>query len=201
MRLSLLQFAKRALRWIVWRAFQSSRIQFYRLVSNGYNVTGTPVRHQPVLISGMGQVTFNQNVKFGVSQSPRFYNSYAYIEARGKDAKINFGADSWFNNGFSVVAEACEISFGAGCLVGHDVTIYDSDFHPLSPRDRMTNEVAPKRADVAIRNNVFIGSQSVILKGTDIGAGCVVAAGSVVCGTFPPSMLIGGNPARVIRAL
>lgn len=197
----MLQFSKRALRWIAWRAFQSSRIHFYRLISNGCNVTGTPLRYQPVLISGMGQVIFDNNIKFGVPQSPHFYNSYAYIEARGKDAKINFGPDSWFNNGFSVVAEACEISFGEDCLVGHDVTIYDSDFHPLSPRDRLTNEVAPKRAGVAIGNNVFIGSQSVILKGTDIGAGCVVAAGSVVSGTFPPAMLIGGNPARVIRAL
>lgn len=196
-----MQFAKRALRWIVWRAFQSSRIQFYRLVSNGCNVTGTPLRHQPVFISGIGQVIFGQNVKFGVPQSPRFYNSYAYIEVRGKDAKINFGARSWFNNGFSVIAEACQISFGEDCLVGHDVTIYDSDFHPLSPSDRLTNKVTPKRAGVAIGKNVFIGSQSVILKGTDIGDGCVVAAGSVVSGIFPPSMLIGGNPAKVIRGL
>lgn len=144
---------------------------------------------------------FDQDVKFGVRQSPSFYSSYAHIEAREKGAKIDFGARSWFNNGFSVIAETCRVSFGSDCLVGHDVTIYDSDFHPLLPRDRLTNNVAPNRANVAIGNNVFIGSHCIILKGTVIGDGCVVASGSVVSGEFSPSMLIGGNPAKVIRAL
>lgn len=197
----LLHFIKRALRSIVWRTLQSGRVQFYKLVSNGSLVTGKPRRYQPVLMSGMGQIACAQDVKFGVPQSPRFFNSYAYIEARGKDARIYFGARSWFNNGFSVVAEACQISFGEDCMIGHDVTVYDSDFHPLVPSDRLTNVIPPKRADVIIGNNVFIGSHSVILKGTKIGDGCVVAAGSIVNGIFPPSKLIGGNPARVIRAL
>ena len=196
-----MQFIKRSMRWVVWRAFQFLRVHFFSLVSTNCNINGTPLRHQPVLLSGTGKIIFSQNVKFGVKQSPSFLNSYAYIEAREKDAIITFGARSWFNNGFVVIAEACEISIGEDCLVGNDVTIYDSDFHALSPSDRLANMVFPKQSSVNIGDNVFIGSHCIILKGTNIGNGCVVAAGSVVNGSFPATMLIGGNPAKVIRAL
>ena len=40
---------------------------------------------------------------------------------------------------------------------------------------------------------------SIVLKGTVLGDGVIVGAGSVVSGTFPDNVIIGGNPARVIR--
>ena len=40
---------------------------------------------------------------------------------------------------------------------------------------------------------------STILKGTELGEGCIIAAGSLVNGKYPPHTLIGGVPAKVIR--
>ena len=40
-----------------------------------------------------------------------------------------------------------------------------------------------------------------ILKGTELGDGCVVGAGAVVSGKFEAGSVIVGNPARVIRQL
>jgi len=37
------------------------------------------------------------------------------------------------------------------------------------------------------------------LDGAVIGDGCVVAAGSVVRGEFPPFSIIGGVPARILK--
>jgi maltose O-acetyltransferase len=48
---------------------------------------------------------------------------------------------------------------------------------------------------------VWIGDRVLILKGSEIGEGCVVAAGAVVSGKFPPDVLIGGVPAKIIRTL
>lgn len=45
----------------------------------------------------------------------------------------------------------------------------------------------------------FIGAHSIILPGVQIGAGSIVAAGSVVTRDVPPGTIVAGNPARVIR--
>jgi len=52
-----------------------------------------------------------------------------------------------------------------------------------------------------IEDDVFIGMGVIVLKGSHLGRGCVVGAGSVVSGTFPPGSIVAGNPARVVRAL
>ncbi len=54
---------------------------------------------------------------------------------------------------------------------------------------------------VNIGNNVWIGINAIILKGTSIGDHSVVGAGAVVKGAFPPYSLIIGNPAQLAKTL
>ena len=65
-----MQFIKRSMGWVVWRAYQFLRVHFFSLVSTNCNINGMPLRHQPVLFSGTGKIIFSQNVKFGFNQSP-----------------------------------------------------------------------------------------------------------------------------------
>lgn len=51
---------------------------------------------------------------------------------------------------------------------------------------------------IKIGNNVFIGTNSIILLNTTIGDNCIVGAGSVVRGQFPDNSVIVGNPAKII---
>jgi acetyltransferase-like isoleucine patch superfamily enzyme len=51
---------------------------------------------------------------------------------------------------------------------------------------------------IKIGNNVFIGTNSIILYNTTIGDNSIVGAGSVVRGHFPENSVIVGNPAKVI---
>ena len=66
----------------------------------------------------------------------------------------------------------------------------------ISPKLEYNN----KFYSVIIKDNVWIGSQSVILPGTVIESGCVVSSGSIVTGNFPENSVIMGNPARVIKS-
>ncbi|HFI0558802.1 TPA: CatB-related O-acetyltransferase [Streptococcus suis] len=50
-----------------------------------------------------------------------------------------------------------------------------------------------------IGNDVWIGLNSIIKRGVQIGDGAVVASGSVVTKNIPPYAIVGGNPARIIR--
>lgn len=50
-----------------------------------------------------------------------------------------------------------------------------------------------------IGNDVWVGDNSVIIKGVEIGNGAIVAAGSIVTKDVAPYSIVGGNPARTIR--
>jgi acetyltransferase-like isoleucine patch superfamily enzyme len=107
-----------------------------------------------------------------------------------------------FGPGFVLSAESqivCRdaITFGAGCLVSWDVLVLDSDFHPVAPEGESAG--APE-APVVFGDRVWIGARSSVLKGVRLADNVIVAAGSVVSrSTGEPGVVIGGNPAEIIR--
>jgi acetyltransferase-like isoleucine patch superfamily enzyme len=95
-----------------------------------------------------------------------------------------------------VVSEGPGISIGRRCLFGPGVHVYDSDFHPLAASDR--RGTAARMARVEIGDDVFIGTNALILKGVSVGDGSVVGAAAVVVADVPPGAVVAGNPARVV---
>ena len=57
----------------------------------------------------------------------------------------------------------------------------------------------PRKGDIVVGNDVWIGRNSVILPGVHIGDGAVIAAQSVVSRDVPPYTVYGGNPARFLK--
>ncbi|TDU39513.1 maltose O-acetyltransferase [Gelidibacter sediminis] len=171
---------------------------FYRWASTNERISGTFRDIQPVICKGNGSIRFGTNVKFGVANSPMFYNTYAYIEARTEQSAITFGNNVSINNQFTVVSEDA-ITIGDDVLIGLNCTIYDSNFHDLGIANR--NQPDPTPRSVNIANNVFIGNNVTILKGVSIGENSIVAAGSIVTESFPANVVIGGNPAKLLRTL
>lgn len=69
--------------------------------------------------------------------------------------------------------------------------------HDLRPAYNRKNHYKP----IKIGNNVWIGSNSTVLQGINIGDWAVVGAGSVVTRDVESYTIVAGNPARVIRRL
>lgn len=84
-----------------------------------------------------------------------------------------------------------QIEIGDDCGIGDHVTIMDSDHHSI--------DGAISSAPIFIGDHVWIGNNSMVLKGVKIGDGAVVAAGSVVTKDVPAHCLVGGVPAKVIK--
>ncbi len=94
------------------------------------------------------------------------------------------------------------IKIGDYTIVGSGSKIMDTDFHPIDSELRKKAENDKARSEpVEIGENVFIGCNCIILKGTKIGNNCVIGAGSVVHGEFPDDCLIAGNPAKIIKKI
>lgn len=119
------------------------------------------------------------------------------ISARGEGATIEIGENA-FINGANIFARK-SVKIGNHAHIGGGVTITDLNAHLTYSLNRDEGEDHPE--PVIIGNNVWIGLDAIILKGTEIGDNSVVAAGSVVKGKFPEFSLIGGNPAKLIKIL
>jgi len=120
------------------------------------------------------------------------------ILADGEGANINIGKKSRLNSCF--IHAQKRISIGELVLIAPGVNIIDSNGHELISTDRTTIGT-DKPQPIEIGNNVWIGLNAVILKGTIIGDNSVVGANSVVKGEYPANSLIMGNPAKVVKTL
>lgn len=118
------------------------------------------------------------------------------LATRGPDARIIIGDGSRFT-GTTIVA-ATEIRFGQRVTVGSNVTIVDTDFHPLHADARAEAFNDGRSAAVSIGDDVFIGMNCLILKGVRIGEGSVIGAGSVVTRDVDAGAIVAGNPAVVV---
>lgn len=114
------------------------------------------------------------------------------ISTLAKDAEIVIGNKC----GFSGTVIACEkkIRIGNHVRCGANTLIMDTDWHTDDPR-------AGDAAAVNIEDDVWLGTNVVVLKGTSIGKGTVVGANSVVTKSLPKNVVAGGHPATVIRYL
>lgn len=92
----------------------------------------------------------------------------------------------------------CEtITIGDNCMFAPNVHIYTGT-HPVDPKARQEYGLW---YPVVIGNDVWIGGGSVVCPGVTIGDNVTVAARSTVYKDVPSNVLIGGNPARILRQL
>jgi acetyltransferase-like isoleucine patch superfamily enzyme len=118
------------------------------------------------------------------------------LSTRRPDARIVIGQDCGFT-GAVIVAET-SIEIGDRVLLGANTVIADTDFHPLDHRARAKGEASQVSKPVRIFDDVFVGTQVLILKGVTIGQGAIVGAGSVVTRDVEAWTIVAGNPARPV---
>ena len=100
----------------------------------------------------------------------------------------------------SVITSKKHIEIGNDSMLAPNVIIVDSDFHAIWPPQERSKQVSDDLDEsVIIGNNVWIGMNSVVLKGVSIGDNSVIAAGSIVNSSIPENSVAAGNPAQVIR--
>lgn len=141
----------------------------------------------------------------GARVSPRARLKGAYFVGKATiGSGVTMGEGSYVNSG-----EIFSGEIGRWCSLGYAVVIGPTE-HSLgglsSPAKALAKGLPASASEKhspppIIEDDVWIGANVVILRGTRVGRGSVVAAGAVVTGTIPPGQLWGGVPARMIREL
>jgi maltose O-acetyltransferase len=124
-----------------------------------------------------------------VYMEPNFRCDYGY--------NIHVG-DNFFANFDCVILDVCEVRFGDNCMLAPGVHIYTAT-HPVNPYERIKGPEFGK--SVTIGDNAWIGGGAIINPGVTIGDNVVVASGAVVTKDVPSNVVVGGNPARVIKEI
>lgn len=110
---------------------------------------------------------------------------------------IEVGENFFANFNLTILDEA-RVTIGNNAFIGPNVSIYTA-CHPIEPGQRNTGVEWAK--PVTIGNNVWIGGSVTILPGVSIGDNVVIGAGAVVTHDIPSNMIVGGNPAKIIRKI
>jgi acetyltransferase-like isoleucine patch superfamily enzyme len=123
-------------------------------------------------------------------------------------SQISIGSETGLSG--TVICAARGVYIGDRVLLGANTVVTDTDSHPIDFRDRHPEHFSRPRQrvnegtrskPVRIEDDVFVGMNTMILKGVTIGRGAVIGASSVVTTDIPPCSIAAGNPAIVIRRI
>lgn len=124
------------------------------------------------------------------------YNPLAWIRGE-ENGNINIGEGAWIGPFCVIDGEYDTVTIGRGfnLSAGAQVVTHDTVKRCLTNRVYQGIDHAP----ITIGNNVYVGTNAVILKGSKIGDNCIIAAGTVVkeFSEIPPYSLVAGVPGVV----
>ncbi|MDO8927288.1 MAG: acyltransferase [Sideroxyarcus sp.] len=124
---------------------------------------------------------------------------FVCIRAVGGNGDIKIGAHCYINPG-CVLYSGNGITLGEYVLLAPGVMLIPTN-HAFSRRDIPIRHQGflPSKNGIVIEDDVWIGANSVVLDGSHIHRGAIIAAGSVVRGEVPAYEIWGGVPAEKIR--
>ncbi|MBM7622983.1 acyltransferase [Sporohalobacter salinus] len=108
------------------------------------------------------------------------------VNLKVTNGRLKIGNNVFFNNNTSVTCRK-KIVIGDDCLFGESVKVYDHDHNFRKSKLIRTQGFTEK--EVEIGNNVWIGSNSVILKGVNIGDNVVIASGTIINKDIPDNCI------------
>jgi virginiamycin A acetyltransferase len=125
-------------------------------------------------------------------------DSFVKIKPVGGMGNMVIGRASFINSG-TVIYTGNGVRIGANVLIAANCTLastnhaYDDANRPIAQQGFL-----PSRGGIVIEDDVWIGANSVLLDGSIVRRGAVIAAGSIVRGEVAAYVVAGGSPLSII---
>lgn len=156
-------------------------------------------------MTGFPQVCFIRNT---VTNPNILVGEYTYYDdpENSEDFERNVLYHYPFLGDKLVIGRFCAIARGAKFIMNganhkmsgfstYPFQIFGNGWEKHMPRP----DEFPFKGDTVVGNDVWIGYDSLIMPGVQIGNGAIVSSRSVVVSDVPAYTVVGGNPARALR--
>jgi virginiamycin A acetyltransferase len=121
----------------------------------------------------------------------------SFCKFKAAEGTVTIGENGGFATGCHVATGSGGITIGKNFICGPNTVIIASNYG-YSDVSAPLEDQPHTSIGIRIGDNVWIGSNCTILDGTVIGDNSIVVANSLVNRRFEPSVIIQGNPARVL---
>lgn len=197
---------------LISRFLQLSRGLFFRLFfkrSKGYFFVGSSVKIKHCRNISVGinfiledgcyvnalsvdGINIGDNVSIGRSSTLVCSGVIAHL-----GTGISIGNNTGINSGAYLGGQG-GIQIGSNVIIGPGVKIF-SENHNFEDTNIPIRDQGVTRKGVKIGNDCWLGANSIILDGVNLGSGCVIAAGAIVTKSFPSNCVVGGVPAKILK--
>ena len=141
-------------------------------------------------------------IALGKGSSVRMFTTLIVKDNKRSQEKRSFlsvGDNTYIGEYNNIRAAGGKVTIGNNCLISQHVTIVASN-HQISKAKLIVEQGwATDKVDVTLEDDIWVGTNSVILPGITIHKGAVIAAGAVVTKDVPEYAIVAGNPARIIK--
>ena len=154
-----------------------------------------------ISVIGLGKIVIGDNfcMTSGEHINPISANIQASFFTDSPNAQIRIGDNVGMSSTRIWIHEG--LTIGNNVKIGGGVLLIDTDCHPFDYSVRRNSNEGTCSAPIVIEDDVWIGAQSIVLKGVTIGARTIIGAGSVVTKSIPSDCIAAGNPCKVKKYL
>lgn len=117
----------------------------------------------------------------------------------GPNNRLEIGNNTYVGMNTIMNGYVDKITIGANVSFGANVYLM-VDSGP-NASEKLQRLFPVEHGPITIGDHSWIGSESIIMPGVELGKFCIVAANSFVKHSFPPFSIIGGTPARLLRRM
>lgn len=172
----------------------------FAIIKPTFQSLSNKVGHSLSIESKTPQVWNNPIINIGNSVTISGHTSFFGCPFITENSIINIGDNSY-------IGYATTIAIGEKISIGKNVKIAANCFlagyygHPTDATDRSLNKKETNIKEIIIEDNVWIGTNSKIMKNIKIGKNSIISAGSVVIKDVPENVIVAGNPAKIVKKL
>lgn len=130
-----------------------------------------------------------------------YYDDFYNVENFEKNVKYHFDfvGDKLIIGKFCMIASDVKFIMNGANHLTNAFTTYPFSIFGHGWENAMEGKEYPRKGDIKIGNDVWIGYNATIMAGVTIGDGAIIGTNATVTKDVEPYSIVGGNPAKEIK--